>query len=305
VVQIDTPEEDSRAEVAGQARLRDLMRDPGLDPHARAGAVRAYFRAAAANALPDLREALASPQERVAAAAAAALGQIGGPDDLPALRELRNRVPGALSRRQVSFAEALIVHRHGLADHDIELPEASAQAMANTVGSLPLVSVQPGKERRARALEGIRREFPWLDPARQDVYELACGPRLLEVAVDAELGRSSGWAALAQRPALAAIVAFQSVEHDWFSAALLALSRPTGGDRVELVVTRLGGEPAYIGEGTMTAGEPVFDLRTAYGPGSVPVMARIRLTAGGVEIAGVSDRRGAPAQAPERVDPPA
>jgi hypothetical protein len=298
ILELDIPPSDQ------QELLSEVVRDANLEPYLRAGAVRAHLRMGTAADLATLLEALASPEELVAAAAAAVLGQVGGPDVLSSLRNMRDRAGGEIARRQASFAEALIVHRYRITDRDVELPSIEAMPAPVGVGALSFVSVRPGRERRARALEGIRKEFSWLDSARQDVYEVQCGQRLLEVAVDAEVGGPDGRQALLKDPALLAIVAFRSVEYDEFYAGLLVLSRPRRTDGVTLLLTRLTGEPVYVAEGSVTGSEAEFELLAVQGPGAIAVAARIRLTAGGVEIAGVSDRRATPSRSPERIDPP-
>jgi hypothetical protein len=297
ISELDIPRTDQ------QALLREAVRDESLEPHIRAAAVRAYLLLGAEAAVPDLVEALDSSDERVAAAAAAAIGQLGGPDHLPALRRVRDRLEAVFPRRQAAFAETLIVHRFGVTDHDVEFPSADTQPAPEAVGGLPFTSVRPGRNRWIRALDGIRRELPVLDPAQQDVYELQCGPRLLEVAVALDVLGPDGLQALARRPALPAVVASHDEEHDEFSLSLLVLSRPSGTDRAALALTRLSGDVVYVGEGSVTGEEAAFELRAAQAPGIVPIAARVRLSAEGVEITGVSGRRAAPARSPDRIEP--
>jgi len=299
----------SEAQLPGadpEATLREAIASSDLEPHVRVGAVRAYLRVAAEAAPGALAEFLQSDEERVAVAAAAALGQIGTPEHLSALRGMRRRVRADFARRRVAFAEALIVHRFGVTDHDVELPSAEVRADAlQAVGALPFKSVRPGPERRKRALEGIRREFPTLDPAQQDVYELQCGPRLMQIAVALDVvGRDKGRAA-SRRPALPAIVAVQDPEYDEYNPVLVMLSRPARGNQVTLQLTRLGsGEPIYVGEGSVDRDEPVFDLRATNTPGITPMSARVRLTDAGIEITGMSEARAVPARVPEQIESP-
>lgn len=288
-----------------QALLQEAVQDPDLEPHVRVAAVRAYMRLGAETAVPGLLEALESSEQRVAGAAAGAIGQLGEPEHLPLLQRMRERVAGELPRRRAAFAEALIVHRFGVTDHDVELPAVDTQPAPLAVGALSFGSARPGRDRRARALSGIKQELPWLDTAKQDVYELQCGPRLIEIAVDRDFVGPDGVKALAQRRALPAVVAFQDVEYDEFNPGLVVLSRPNGKDGVTLLLTRLNGEPVYTGEGSVNRDEPEFELRSVQTPGIVSVIARVRFTARGVEITVVSDRYAAPAQSPERIEPSA
>jgi hypothetical protein len=281
-----------------QTLLQEAVQDARLEQHVRAAAIRAYMRLGGESAAPDLLKVLDPAAERVAAAAAAALGQVGTPEHLPALRRIRNA--GELLRRRVAFAEVLIVHRFGVSDQNVEYPPAEAQQAPATVGGLAFTSARPGLNRRARALAGIKREFPSLDPAKQDVYEIQCGPRLMEVAIDRGFVASNGPEALGQRPALPAIVAFQDVEYDdEFHPRLLVLSRPSGRGRITVLLTRLGGDSVYVGEGAVNRGEAEFEVRSAQTPGIPAVNTRVRVTAKGVEITGTSERSSAPSRSPE------
>lgn len=260
------------------AILREAVGDDGLAPYVRAAAVRASLHRAGQDAVPTLVEALESGEERIAAAAAAALGQVGDPEHLAALRRLRQSAATEPARRRAAFAETLIVHRFGLTGVQVPLGEVETQPAPVAIGAASFIGGRPGTERRRRALDGIRRELPWLEAARQDVYEVQCGPRLMEIAIDRDFAGPDGLRALTERPALPAVVAFASPEDDDFYPGLLVLSRPGGDERVGLVVTRLGGEPAYVAEGTLEHGEAVFDLRSAHAPGIAAVTSRIRVT---------------------------
>ena len=94
-----------------------------------------------------------SDAQRVAIAAATALGQAGTPEQLPALRDLRGRTRNKVTRQRVAFAERLIVHRFGLADED---EECRRWRLFHTgplaVGGRPFRGTRPGPERRKRAL---------------------------------------------------------------------------------------------------------------------------------------------------------
>lgn len=265
--------------------LQEAVQDPRLESHVRVGAVRLYMRAGVVIAGPTLLKALESPDERVAAAAASALGQIGTAKHIPALEKVKKG--GDLLRRRAAFARTLIVHRLGIADQETELPPVKAQA-APEAGGLSFTSVQPGRDRRTRALQAIKQEFPSWDAAKQVVYELQCGPRLIEIAIDHSF-TGTGVKTLKQRPALAAIIAFQSVEYDEFYPRLLVLSRPNG-KKVRLTLTTLTGEVVYWGDGSVDQGAAEGELHAAERPGVVPIAARVVATAKGLTVSGVSGR---------------
>jgi len=283
----------------GHAVLQDAMQNDDFEPHVRAGAVKVYMRAAGEGAVPALLQALESSEESVAASAASALGHVGSPKHLEALHRLRSGKGGVLSTR-AAFAEALIVHRFGLADRDVEMDSTETQATPVTTGALAFVGVKPGPGRKDQALKAIKRDLPWFDIGKQEVYEVQCGPRLLEVAVNRDFMGSDGPGKLSKRPATPTVIAMQDVEYDDYYPGLIGLTRPTGKNRIKLELTRLTGEPVYVGEGTVERGEIAVDLRAAQAPGVAAVAGRIRLTAEGVEISGISGRRSAPKKNPEK-----
>ena len=279
-----------------QSLLQEIVQNSQLQPHVRAGAVRHYMRAGVAVAGPTLLNVLESPDERVAAAAALALGQIGTAEHIAALEKTQKG--GNLLRQRGAFAKALIVHRLGLTDQVAELPPVKSQAVPD-VGALNFSSVQPGRDRRTRALKAINREFPSVDSEKQDVYELQCGPRLMEIAIDRKF-IGTGAATLSQKPALAGIIAFQNVEYDEFYPRLIALSRPNGKDKIKLSLTTLTGDVVYFGDGSVNQSGAEFELYSAERPGAIPIAARVVITAKGVTVSGVSGRVGAPAETPSK-----
>lgn len=283
-----------------QAVLQAALQNSDLEPHVRAGAARVYMRAAGEGAVPSLLQALEASEDSVAAAAASALGHVGTPDHLDALQRLRSGRGAGLVGARAAFAAALIVHRFGLTDREVELEEADADEGPVATGAVAFAGVKPGAGRRVRALKAIKRDLPWFDIDKQEVYEVQCGPRLLEVAVDLDFIGSDGAGKLGKGPAAPTVIAMQDLEYDDFYPGLIGLTRPTGRDRITLQLTRLTGEPVYMGQGSVKGDELDVALRAVKAPGVAPIVGRIRLTAKGVEISGVSARRSAPKRNPQK-----
>jgi hypothetical protein len=97
-----------------------------------------------------------------------------------------------------------------------------------------------------------------------------------------------------------AIVAFQDMEYGEFHPALLVLISAAGKDRYKVVLTRLSGEQVYAGEGTGARGELDFELRSVKAPGVASIHARVRVTAKGAHVSGVSERRAVPGEGPAK-----
>jgi hypothetical protein len=279
--------------------IREIVENTALEPFLRAGAVRAFPRTDVAVARTALSAFLGSDVERVVAEAAGVLGQIGAPEHLPALRRARDGARVAFVQRRIAFAETLIVHRFGITDSDVSFPEVVTVGEApRAQGGLSFRSGPPGVERRRQAIGAVTDEFAALDAAAQDVIEVQCGPRLMEVVVAREALRDGG-RSVARVPALPAVVATQDPEDGQFSAAWAVLTRPLPGGRFSILLVSLGnGDPVYVAEGALDGAEPVFDLRTARSPGVTPVTGQIRLTASGLQITGNSAVRAQPARTP-------
>jgi hypothetical protein len=283
-----------------QRLLRDVLRNAELDPLIRAGAAQIYARVAGTASVPALLRALGDRTERVVAAVAAALGRVGTPDELAALRRLSSGGGGTFLRARAGFAEALITHRFGLTGQDVVLPPVAVLPAPTSAGALVFTGVRPGAARRDRVLSAITRDLPALDIGKHEVFEVQCGPRLLEIAVDRDFTGLEGMGRLTSRPAAPAVVVFQNQEHEDFYPGLIALSDPDGEDGVAVRLSRLSGDAVYVADGSVKGDELVLELRAVRTPGAVPVAARIRLTAGTVEISGISGSRATPAQVPRR-----
>jgi len=286
-----------------QTALRDATGNQDLDVAVRAGAVRTYLHVAGADAVPALVDLLGSDQERVAVAAATALGQAGTADQLQALRDLRQRTGDDTTRQLVAFAEVLIVHRYGLTDEDVALPEVEAFDQGPiALAGRPFTGTRAAPERKRRALQSIKRDFPDLNTARQDVYDVQCGPRLMAVAVDTDAVGGTA-EQLGQRPAMPSIIALQDPEYGEYSSAYVILSRPAGQNRVTVQINRLGsGEALYTGTGKVGGEAAMVDLRTSNLPGVAPIEGRVRVTPAGVEISGASEDRVLASRNPQKSD---
>ena len=282
-----------------QRLLQDVVQNADLDQQVRVGAVRIYTRVAGEAAVPALLGVLEDGVERVNAAVATALGRVGTPDVLDTLQRLRTGASGSLLRRRATFAEALVVHRFGLTDRETALPPVETLPAPPSAGALAFSGVRPGLIRRDRVLKAVQRELPAFDVGRQDVYEVQCGPRLLEIAVDQDFVGPEGVARLRSRPATPAVVAVHSEEHDDFHLALIALSSPDGKDGVTVRLSRPSGEAVYLVDGSSQGDELALELRTVRAPGATPVAGQIRLATSGIEISGVSGSVSTPARVPQ------
>ncbi|HWO58668.1 MAG TPA: HEAT repeat domain-containing protein, partial [Umezawaea sp.] len=284
-----------------QRLLRDAVRNAELDAFVRAGAVQIYARLAGGGAVPALLRALEDGTERVAAAVATALGRVGSPEQLDVLGRLRSGEGGRLLRARATFAEALIIHRFGLADRESALPPVELLPAPPPTDALTFTSARPGLAGRDRVLKAVKRDLPEFDVAKQDVYEVQCGPKLLEIAVDRDFVGPEGLERLRSGPAVPAVVAMQNQEHGDFYLGLIALSSPDGSGGVTVRLSRPGGDAVYVAGGSPKGSGLDLDLLAVRAPGATPVAGLVRLTASAVEISGTSSPRSNPARIPQQM----
>jgi hypothetical protein len=285
--------------------LRDVARDSGTEVAVRTGAMSTLTRIDWGLALSTAVDLIEDENDLLASTAALALGRLGEADQLETLERARRAASGSLTRRAAAFAEMPIVHRLGLTDRQVELPEFETLPTPAGSGAISLVSVRPGAYRREEAIQQVSADLPWVETARRNALELQCGARLLEIVVADDLVTRTGRQALLERPAIPAVVAARSVERDEFTTSLLALSRPTAAGTLSVLVTRLTGEPVYAGEAVATDSGLDVTFHAVRAPGSTAVAVRARLTDDGLEITGISGRTPEePTQTPQRMSSP-
>jgi len=291
--------------IAEQRELfQGAVRDSSLDPQVRAAAALSVIRLDPGAARAEATELLSDPSDdRVAGVAAAALGRFGNADDLSRLRDVAGSTDSDLLRSRASFAATLIVHRFGLADDESELPDLDEEDEPGP-GALAFDAAIPGDHRRRRAIEGVRADFPDAADDQALVSEIQCGPRLLEVVLPQAAQGAAGVERLGRAPMLGAVVAALNEETEAFYPSLLVLTRPVGGGRVRIQLTRPSGEPVYTGRGTISDGQAAFRLRAVRAYGSVPMDGRIRLEDGVFEVSGRSERRGKRKRVPKKAAAP-
>jgi len=291
VARIDLPSVDRAA------LFEQTVASAAAEPNVRAAAVRMLMRTAGSAGVASFVRMLDAAEERIAAAAAAALGQVGTPDCLPALK--RERQGGPLLQKRMAFARTLLAHRYGLVEEAVSLPAFELQAATRSIGTRGFESGRPGAERRQRALQGIKAEFPAFEPGEQHVFEIQCGPRLLAVAVDRRFTGAYGAEALLDKPALPAIVAYKDLEYDEYHPRLLALSRPHPEHGLEVVLTRLSGDPVYVARGRFEGERGELELASVQAPGVPPVSASLRLSPIEVAISGFSEGKATYTRSPQ------
>jgi hypothetical protein len=287
---VDVPD---RAEL-----LQDAVSAPEVADTVRASSLRTLAHFDAGQALAGVRDLDASG-EHLAVAAATTVGQLGEPEDVAALDRLRQTYAASdLLRRRVEFAGALLAHRFGLTERAGDIPAVDLLPVPGAAATA-FVSAPSGALRTSAVLAALQRELPWMVAGEHFLVDVACGGRVLGVVARQDLRDLAVRRRLFERPAVAAAVATESVEHGGVSLALLVLTRPAEEGRLAVIVTRPTGEPVYAGSATSSPdGTVTAELSGVRRPGGVACTIRALLSDAGPEIFG---RTGAAAVVPPRM----
>ncbi len=218
---------------------------------------------------------------RVQQAVFSALGWFGGPEVASELGKIHAADPHA--SRQLAFARALAVHRHGLdgpflaeapagrsrltsrsKTTDVSLNLKTPQATANDLGKVqgPLFGI--GVAARA--------------------YALTCGRREWTAFVNSELGRSSSaLTRLTDRPWIAAVLCRWYPVRTIATPQYVVLTRPVG-DTAHVDVVRGDGEIVYTGTAQLAGAGTEFSFTEVARAATAPARLAGRLTSKGVEL---------------------
>ncbi len=217
--------------------LARLTRDPEAPAESRSAAASALGRHKSAVAEAALTAALVAQEPLVVRRVAEALGRIGGPDALDALRRVAvPRDPAA--SRALGFAKSLIAYRLGLTE---ELLSAPSPAPLRGEG-VPLDVAPASAALKAKVAERLPRELPALDVRIAAAVRVACERQeavVLPASTPAALLRSSGVAAVVMKRAY-------SLGH--FATHLYLLTHPGDDGRLALFGVRPDGTITHRGE---------------------------------------------------------
>lgn len=236
------------------------------------------------------------PGERLALAALATLGRLGGPDDLAVVARLADAPEASpLIGARAGFARTLLAHRFGLEDPAEPLAPDLLPEPGSGAGGF--VSSATGVMRAATVLAAVRDAVPEISSQTHLVLDVTCWNVVIYLVLRRDLQEPDGRAAVLGAPAVLGVVASTVPEHHTVSADMLVLSRPAA-DGLSLTVTRTTGEPAYAGTAESTPDGLTADLRAVRRPGAAACRIRALVSDAGIEVFG---RSGASAAVPPRV----
>ncbi len=249
----------------------------------RVAAAMTLWRLQSVQAATVLERALAVKDESALAAVFTALGRIGPQTALPAIVQARRRAKG-LARARADFAATLVAHRFGLPGHVVPLPSSKELLVVPSgVGRTFRVARADAAEAEL-GLRSLAREPVGVDLSERDAYLLRCDGNDWLLLLSADLA-AAGASGLADRNAVAAVVASKQEATGLYSTRYLVLTSPVRGSRSAAITIHRGtGELAFAGEANVEGDEVEFAVRAVKVQGAFPlrftgVWAPGRLTA--------------------------
>ena len=218
---------------------------------------------------------------RVQQAVFAALGWFGGP---AVVRELGKIQPSdAHARRQMEFARALAVHRHGLDGPFLADAPAGRSRLTRRSATTTFALTAKTPTATANDMRKVQGPMFGVEPAAHG-YALQCGRGEWTIFVHEALGRpGSAHKRLTARPWIAAVLC------RWYSARLIGiaqyvlLTRPVE-DAARIDVVRSDGTIMYTGTAEPLDAATAFSISDVERPGTAPVRLVGRLTAKAVVL---------------------
>ena len=190
----------------------------------RTAAAITLWRLGSAEAASVLERSLAVEDERVLARVFTTLGRIGPSTALDAITEARRRTSG-FARAQADFAATSIAHRFGLPGHKA-VPPATNAFLAVPRAARPFRVSRADAAEAELGLRSLASEPFGIDLSERDAFRLRCDGNDWLLMLNAELSEAGG-SLLADRKAVAAVIASKQQETGLYSTKLLVLTAPT------------------------------------------------------------------------------
>jgi hypothetical protein len=286
---------------AGDVSIPNLARivsDGAADVPLRVAAARELGLVGTPDAEQALRHRIGVEPPRVLREVLKGLGAIGGPAVLRALA--RVAMPGdAAARRQLTWARALIAHRHAI--DGTYLPAVAGRAAqrdaADTVTlTAVLQTVAATAKDRARLTGGTY----GIELAPRSIG-LVCGRTASTLFFNRELDLPAGAARLGERPWIVALVARWRRRRRLASIRHVILATPAR-DGVRLEIVRTDGERIGTGRALAQDGSVWFSVAGIMRSTAAPIGASGWLTARRIELEGGPGDDAAAEQRPPGLD---
>lgn len=244
-----------------------LLADRRVAPDDRLEAARTLGHVPTAEARRSLVAALETDELVVRREAIRGLGRIGGPNELQTLDRLHRGAGGPLTET-VRASQRLIAFREGIEGFRFARPGRREAPPALGEKTRPMTARPVGRDLLSTVAERMAYEAPAMKFDLDSALEVEClGNTLLIVHTEEATGRA-GADRLARAPAIPmALMAYAHCSERHYLYGYV-MTQPAG-DRLEIFVTRLRGQPTHFGEARLDGGRTGFTLsalRTALAP---------------------------------------
>jgi HEAT repeats len=218
---------------------------------------------------------------RVQQAVFTALGWFGGPEVASELDKIHAADPHA--HRQLEFARALAVHRHGLDGPFLAEAPAGRSRLTSRSKTTDITLNAKTPKATANDLAKVQGPLFGIGVAARG-YALKCGRREWTAFVNGELGRSiSALTNMLDRPWIAAVLCRWYPVRTIATPQYVVLMRPVG-DAAHVDVVRGDGEIVYTGTAQLAGAGTAFSFTEVARAGTAPARLAGRLTSKGVEL---------------------
>lgn len=222
-------------------------------------------------ALGYLRTALETVKNPVALTGVVkCLGRVGDESALKAIMKVKKTARGVL-RSQASFAASLISYRLGLRGNDLPMPREYVRMPRTRKQELKFVSVS--KVEVELFTDFLITEPFGIELSRSSLLHFSCPGGRWMIGFNRDITGTKAIESMWHRKTLLGIIAAKHNEDGHYSASYLILTKPrTKEAKIDILITRITGEPAWAGTTTsIIANQVKFAIRTVGRIGIAPL----------------------------------
>jgi hypothetical protein len=231
------------------------------------------------------------------------LGRICNEKELVEILEIKRTAHGVLAA-QASFAASLISYRFGLQDNDLPMSRDFVEMPRTPNQRLKLIAAL---NEEADLFNNCMAHEPYgIELSNDSLLQFNCPAGDWIIGFNSIFRNGNAVELLKKRKTFLGIVAAKHNEDGHYSVSYLILSMPqAGGDKVDILINRITGEPAWSGTTTtLSANQAKFLIRTVGTIGIVPmeIEASINVKGNIIIDSAITANRVIIKQSPQRLD---
>lgn len=228
------------------------------------------------------------------------LAGVGSLESLGRIAAIRAELHG-WTAAEAAWAARLLAHRHGVAGHEVPMPEAAAYVELGARASRDLGVRMARDEERSALRRSIAVEPLGMSVAWDHVYHLQCGPRAMLLVVSSRVAGNRIQPAAAPSCALAGIIGHWRQDDAAYVPMYFMLTCPApASDEVSLTLWSPNGRLAFAGTaGVGGSGDVRFSIKGVAGVGALALDVAGTVAHGRIDLSrhrvglGVVERRAA------------